>query len=358
LPGFLSYLEPASALAREGGEVVFWGRGMTDIYGYTADEVVGRSSDEALKTRTLEPLDHVQRRIETVGYWRGKVERISKSGDRLLVESQWVRLPANGNAPIIVEIDADVSAILAHRQFENRLIEQAEALWRSNRELEQFAFVCSHDLREPLRKISNFVELLEAKYGEKLDGEARHYLDSIGESSMRMANLISGLMSYAQLQHPDPGPRNVSLRDVIDSVVSDLKPTVSAASATVEIGALPEVKADLEQMRQLLQNLIENALKFREPSRPLRLRITGEKKDGMARFSVADNGIGIEPFYREQIFKVFQRLHPAARYPGTGIGLALCKKIVEGHGGRIWVESEPGQGSTFFFTLPLPATVA
>jgi two-component system, chemotaxis family, sensor kinase Cph1 len=138
-------------------------------------------------------------------------------------------------------------------------------------------------------------------------------------------------------------------------VLASLKPRVGAALATMEIGSLPDVRADRDQVRQLFENLIDNALKFRRPDRPLRVKISGVPRNGMAEFAFSDNGIGIEPPYRDQIFRVFQRLHTHSEYPGTGIGLAICKKIVEGHGGRIWVESEPGLGSTFHFTLPVPS---
>jgi light-regulated signal transduction histidine kinase (bacteriophytochrome) len=290
--------------------------------------------------------------VKETGAWKGTLERVTKEGELRLVNSQWVPLSLSDGTSGTVQIDVDVSAILEHRMFERRLIEQAEALWRSNRELEQFANACSHDLKEPLRKISNFVQLLETKHPAAFDSEARHYLKQVSDSAIRMGSLINGLLTFSRLQRPASTHVRVALRPIVEGILSDAKPEVTAASATADIGNLPDVTADPAQVHQLLQNLIENAIKFRDPSRPLRLRIFAASEDGMVRVGVRDNGIGIEPLYREQIFKVFQRLHPASRYPGTGIGLAVAKKIVEGHGGRIWIESELGKGSTFYFTLP------
>lgn len=348
----IDQLERASALGRRGDLIYFWGRGMEYLYGITSQEAVGEDVGRLLNTRYLQPEDFIRRRFEADGYWHGTLERKTKNGEIRLIESQWIRLPASGTGTVdVLEIDVDVTAILEHRQFEGRLIEQAEALWKSNRELEQFAYICSHDLREPLRKISNFAQLLESKHGADLKGEARHYLDVISEGAQRMANLVTGLMDYSRLDRSKQGG-SINLNDIVQCILDDLEPALSAVRGTVRVEELGTVRANPDQMRQLFQNLMQNAVKFHDPTRNLELTIRKELCEGALTYLVRDNGIGIEAMYREQIFKVFQRLHSASRYSGTGIGLAICKKIVEGYGGRIWLESEPGQGTTFYFTLP------
>lgn len=234
------------------------------------------------------------------------------------------------------------------KMTELKLAEHANELMRSNRELEQFAYVTSHDLQEPLRKITNYVELLEMIGGDTLSEKTKECLKPIVGSVRRMHDLINGLLSYSRVSSTqgETGPvdLNKEVRTVLDSIES-------AKNADIHVERLPTVQANAIQLRQVFQNLISNALKFRDGGKP-EVCVTAEKKGREWVFCVKDNGIGVSDKYKEQIFVIFQRLHTQERYPGTGIGLAICKKIVEGNGGRIWVESQEGKGSNFCFTLP------
>ncbi|TBR18228.1 hypothetical protein EPO15_15410 [bacterium] len=230
-----------------------------------------------------------------------------------------------------------------------------EARWvaelkRSNRELEEFAYVASHDLQSPLRKVAGFAELLRESCGGKLGSEADEYVAFIVDGSRRMQRLIEDLLTYSRVGSRQLISSRVDLAAVVRQVLSDLEPVVQKAGARVEVGALPTLVADRGQMGQLFQNLLSNALKFRGEA-PLVVRVSGRNLADAWEFTVADNGIGMDPAYHEQIFKMFRRLHAVGQYEGTGIGLAVVRKIVERHGGSIWVESAPGAGAAFTFTL-------
>ena len=227
-----------------------------------------------------------------------------------------------------------------------------EELARSNAELQQFAYVASHDLQEPLRMIGSYTQLLERRYADKLDSDAREFMGFIVGGATRMKQLIEDLLAYSRVGTRGKELRPVAARAALERALVNLRATVEASGAEVTHDALPEVSGDDTQLTQLLQNLIGNAIKFRRPDEPPRVHVGVHDSGEEWRFSVADNGIGIERQYFERIFMVFQRLHNREEYPGTGIGLAICKKVVDRHHGRLWVESVPGKGSTFIFTLP------
>jgi len=226
-----------------------------------------------------------------------------------------------------------------------------DELARSNAELQQFAYVASHDLQEPLRMIGSYTQLLERRYGDKLDADAREFMDFIVEGATRMKQLIEDLLAYSRVGTRGKEVRPVQLQVALDRALVNLRAALESSDAHITHDVLPEVSADDTQLTQLLQNLIGNAIKFRKKDEPLRIHFGVQDSGEEWRFSVSDNGIGIEPQYFERIFMVFQRLHTRDEYPGTGIGLAICKKVVDRHRGRIWVESEHGKGSTFVFTL-------
>lgn len=229
------------------------------------------------------------------------------------------------------------------------LIEQLE---RSNRELEQFAYVASHDLQEPLRTIASYAELVAQRNREKLDDKAKRHIDYIVDGSTRMQALIDDLLRFSRIGTRAHVLEPVDAGEAVREATESLKVVIDEAGASVETGDLPMVNADRLQLTQLFQNLLTNAIKYRGDEPP-RIRIEASVEDLFAEFSVRDNGLGIEPKHAERIFTIFQRLHTRQEYPGTGIGLAICKKIVERHGGRIWVESDGEAGSTFYFTLPV-----
>jgi PAS domain S-box-containing protein len=227
-----------------------------------------------------------------------------------------------------------------------------DELARSNAELQQFAYVASHDLQEPLRMIGSYTQLLEKRYSDKLDQDAREFMDFIVDGATRMKQLIEDLLAYSRVGTRAKDLRPVQMQAALDKALVNLRAAIDASGAAITHGALPEVHADETQLVQLLQNLIGNAIKFRKKEQPLEIRVGAEDARGEWRLSVSDNGIGIEPQYFERIFMVFQRLHTRDEYAGTGIGLAICKKVVDRHGGRLWIESGLGKGSTFHFTLP------
>jgi len=227
-----------------------------------------------------------------------------------------------------------------------------EELARSNAELQQFAYVASHDLQEPLRMIGSYTQLLERRYGDRLDQDAREFMGFIVDGATRMKQLIEDLLAYSRVGTRGKEMRPVQAQAVLDKALVNLRAAVEQSAAAVTHESLPEVNADDTQLAQLLQNLVGNAIKFRKKDEAPRIHVGVEDAGDEWHFSVADNGIGIEPQYFERIFLVFQRLHTQDEYPGTGIGLAICRKVVERHRGRIWVESAYGEGSTFHFTLP------
>jgi light-regulated signal transduction histidine kinase (bacteriophytochrome) len=224
-------------------------------------------------------------------------------------------------------------------------------LARSNENLAQFAYVASHDLQEPLRIMASYSQLIEKRYRSKLDADADEFIGYIVDAAARMQKLITDLLAYSRAGRPGAGVEDVDCDRVVRRVVESLGTTIHAAGGSVTHDALPVIRTQEAGMIQLFQNLIGNALKFRGEDPP-RIHVGARASGGEWLFSVRDNGIGIEPQYRERVFVIFQRLHSQEQYAGTGIGLSICKKIVESQGGRIWVESELGKGSTFYFTLP------
>ena len=238
------------------------------------------------------------------------------------------------------------------RRLTGALRQATRELQRSNAELEQFAYVASHDLQEPLRMVTSYLQLLERRYKANLDQDASDFIAFAVDGAARMQTLIQDLLTYSRV-----GTRGVSFEPtdsqaVLDQVLMNLEVAIAESDAEISFGSLPSLSADTSQMAQLLQNLIGNAIKFRGDSPP-RIRVEATRESDDWRFSVQDNGIGIDPRYSDRIFQVFQRLHGIGQYPGTGIGLAVCKKIVERHQGNIWVESQPDAGATFFFTIPV-----
>lgn len=250
---------------------------------------------------------------------------------------------ANANVLLKIEIDK-------HKKTEARMEELLKELKRSNKELEQFAYVASHDLQEPLRMVSSFTQLLEKRYKDKLDEDANDFIHFAVDGAKHMQQLINDLLAYSRVTTRGKAFEPVELEDVLDESLFNLKLSIEESDAKITHEPLSSIKADQSQMVQLFQNLIGNAIKFRGEETP-EIHISTEDDVDKWIFQVADNGIGIEPLHNTRIFKVFQRLHERDAYPGTGIGLSICQKIVERHGGEIWVKSEPDRGSKFYFTI-------
>jgi PAS domain S-box-containing protein len=242
---------------------------------------------------------------------------------------------------------------LGHEQAAEQLLRTSQLLARSNQDLEQFASVASHDLQEPLRVISGFLQLLERRCRTKLDAEACEFIGFAVDGASRMQRLINDLLDYSRISTRGIDFAPTDCNEVLRLAQANLRASIEESRASIHCDSMPTVVADKGQLLRLFQNLLGNAIKYRGPEPPV-IHVAAQPRDGQWQFSIRDNGIGIEPQYFDRIFVMFQRLHERNKYSGTGIGLAVCKRIVERHGGRIWVESQPGQGSTFHFTLTQP----
>jgi PAS domain S-box-containing protein len=251
----------------------------------------------------------------------------------------------------VVRMAGSLRDITRSKQAESDLAAHAAELERSNRDLEQFAYVASHDLREPLRTVSSFSQLLARRYEGQLGPEADEYIAAIVDGGQRMHALIRDLLDYARLSRRHEPAAPTSMSDALDAALADLRVRIEESQATIERGPLAPVLADPQQMTRLLQNLLSNALKFRGEAAPV-VRVAAQRTGDEVVLEVADNGIGLDQAHADRIFEIFQRLHTRDRYPGTGIGLAVCKRIAEQNGGRIWVESRLGHGATFKVALP------
>jgi PAS domain S-box-containing protein len=241
--------------------------------------------------------------------------------------------------------------ITERKQIENELNKTLKNLQRSNSELEKFAYVASHDLQEPLRMISSFLQLLKRRYVGQLDSDADEFIEFAVDGAKRMQELIQDLLEYSRVTTKGKEFKDIKMDETLNKVLIDLKTSIDENNVNITQDPLPIVNADDSQMVQLLQNLIGNAIKYRSEENP-QIHISAEKEDRYWLFGVKDNGIGIDSKYAERVFTIFQRLHSNEEYDGTGIGLAISKSIVERHGGNIWIESEPDKGSTFYFTIP------
>ena len=321
-------------------------------FGATPEQCVGKTDFDFFSHEHAERAFADEQEIIRTGQpIIAKVERLSRrDGGRAWASS--TKLPWRDASGQIIGTFGLSRDITAQKEAEEKLVEERNLLARSNAELEQFAYVASHDLQEPLRAVASCVQLLRKRYEGKLDARAEEFMTHAVDGTKRMQALITDLLAYSRVGTHAHAFEEVDCDEAVNDAIFNLSVAIQESGAAVKRETLPKVQADSTQLGQLFQNLIGNAVKFRAEQRPPEIAISAQRDGADWVFKVADNGIGIEPQYYERIFRVFQRLHTRARYPGTGIGLAICKKIVERHGGRIWIESRPEQGTTFFFTLP------
>ncbi len=343
----------ASGIAHVGldGRFMRVNRQLCGILRYREDELIGRSVKDISHPddRDLTDAHRAAVRAGDRASMRFEKRYLRKDGSIVWV-SLGVALVRGPDGAPLYEI-AMFDDITERKQAEAALQEAHEELKRSNSELEQFAYVASHDLQEPLRMVSSYTQLLGRRYGDKFDADAREFMAYIVDAAARMKQLIEDLLAYSRVGTKGKDFKPVALDKPLARAMGNLKAAIDESGAQVTHDPLPTLPADEAQLAQLFQNLMGNALKFRSASPP-RIHIGVSEKSHFFELQVRDNGIGIEPQYFERIFMVFQRLHDKGEYPGTGIGLAICKKVVERHGGQMRVESKPGEGSAFIFTLP------
>jgi PAS domain S-box-containing protein len=333
-----------------GGIIATWNAGAERIFGYTAAEVVGRPISILTPRRLMDEAADIQQSVVD-GQRMDHIEtvRVAKDGREIHVSLNMSLI--KDSAGIDVGASCIIRDISARKRADEELARQTEELARSNLELERFAYVASHDLQEPMRTVNSFAQLLKRRCADELSSDGKEYLGFITDGVLRMQNLIRDLLAYSRITCQGVGFGPVDCNEVLSEVVDGLHASIQSANARVTADALPVITADATQIGQLFQNLLTNAVKFHGMAPP-RVHVSAKEAHGAWDFSFKDNGIGIDSEYFERIFVMFQRLHTSEEYAGTGIGLAICQKIVERHGGRIWVESEAGKGSTFHFRLP------
>ncbi|MCX6927848.1 MAG: PAS domain S-box protein, partial [Verrucomicrobia bacterium] len=322
-----------------------------ELTGYPREELVGKPVLEL-----IHPEDRKKAQQEQGAYLRGELPEyvsekryLRKDGSTL-----WVAINARliRSADGVPRYSIGVIQDFTHRKRAEETVRQTtEELQRSNRDLEQFASIASHDLQEPLRAVVGYVNLLQMRFPEKLDPKVREYITGAIGGAKRMEQLIADLLAYSRVSARDQALQPADLNAVLADALASLKTSITESRAEVTNDALPTAHVDARQITQVFQNLVGNAIKFCGESTP-KIHVGARQEEGRWVISVRDNGIGIAVEHFQRIFKIFQRLHTRKAYPGTGIGLAICQRIVERHGGKIWIESQPGEGSTFFFYLP------
>lgn len=350
----LSYMSPAAVLVHIAGRVVFANLMAAQLLeSETTDRLIGCDMIDFYHP------EHRQWVLDQRAQLMMRGEGETVASEVLLSSLKGRQIFAEGSAATVIwERQPAVLVVLMdlteRKRAEMELTRSNEELQRSNEELGRFAYVASHDLKEPLRMVSSYCELIERRYAGQLDDDGRQFIEYAVDGAKRMQRLIDDLLEYSRIGRGRGGPTDCALGDVVEIAVQNLEAAVQDSDAEIVVGEMPRVTVFRSEFVQLFQNLIGNAIKFRGPNRP-KVEISCERTGDFWTIRVQDNGIGIDPRYSERIFGVFQRLHTREAYPGTGIGLAICQKVVTQHGGRIWVESSDGQGSRFGFTVPVLA---
>jgi len=342
------------AMDREGA-IVDWNPQAERIFGWKREEVIGKSLAETIIPERMRS-DHLTGLVHYLHTGEGpllnrriEVPALRRDMWEFPVEMTISTMRIEENVIFSAFIHDISSRIRAKEDMEKTAAE----LKRSNEELEQFAYIASHDLQEPLRMVASYTQLLERRYADKMDATAREFIGYAVDGARRMQQFITGLLRYSRVGTETRESEGVALDEVFENAKANLRIAIEESGAAVEARDLPVVLGDPRQLTQLFQNLIGNALKFRKPGVAPRIEVWAERDGESWKVSVRDNGIGLDPKFAERVFVIFQRLHTREEYEGTGLGLAICKKIVERHGGRIWVESKEGEGATFTFTLPM-----
>jgi PAS domain S-box-containing protein len=319
---------------------------LEEMFGYSRDELLGEPVEllicsDQRAAHTTQVQDYIACPHTKIMGTRPDLTGVRKDGTTIPLEI--------GLRPVVGGGEIAVLAAISDLTWRKNI--EAE-LRRSNQELEEFAYIASHDLQEPLRMVSSFAELLGKEYAEAFDQQGKQWLQYLAEGASRMRMLVRDLLSYSRVGRSEVRLEQVDMNVLVQEVLSDLSIAISESKAHIEVGELPTCRGDASQLRLLIQNLLANAIKFQPPAQAPRIELSAEDRATFTLFHIRDNGIGIESDYFEKIFQIFQGLHMREEYEGTGLGLAICKRVVLRHGGELWVESTPGEGSVFSFKLP------
>lgn len=340
----------AMAMIDQAGSIVLINAELNRLFGYDRDELLRKKVEILLPDRYRA----VHPGLRSQYFAAPEARRMGAGRELFGRRKDGSEFPVEiGLNPVTTDEGTFVlSAIvdISEREQTKTLQRAVEALERSNAELQRFAYVASHDLQTPLRGIASFAGLLQSHYAEKLDKQGQNWLRRVADSTRHLQTLIRDLLEYSRIDTQARPFERIPFREAYDGAMLLLDAQIRETGAEITCGELPVVMGDRSQLMQLLLNLLGNSLKYRSADAP-RIHLSAERKNDEWQFSVVDNGIGIEPQHRERIFEVFQRLHNQSEYPGTGIGLAVCRRVVHRHGGRIWVEAAPGTGSNFCFTI-------
>jgi len=332
------------------GHILHANRTVQEVSGFAPEALAGKAWETIFADPQAEALTLIRKTVAEGGQWQGEAWLKREMQPEF---PAWINVSSvKDDNGVVTHFILEFSDISAFKQTQEELAKRTEELAHSNRELEQFAYVASHDLQEPLRMVASYTQLLARRYKDKLDADANEFIHYAVDGATRMQALIIDLLTLSRVGTHGKPIELCESKVALDRALANLRLAIEESGASVTCDSMPMLTADVSQLTQLFQNLVGNALKFRGEMSPV-VHVGVEKKEHEWQFSVRDNGIGIAPEFFERIFVIFQRLHGKHEYPGTGIGLSVCKKIVERHSGKIWIESAPGKGTTFYFTLPM-----
>lgn len=333
------------------GQIQSWNPGAEKLYGFSQRDAIGRNISIVIPDFKQNELNHILNKVAK-GERIESLETKRQRRDKKIIDVSLTLSPIWDEAGIVTSVSAISRDITFKKQVEEELRRYAEELALSNEELYVFSYAASHDLQEPLRSIQNFLETLNKKYKKRLGPEMEEQISAADDGVTRMYRLITDFLMYSRVGTERAVKEEVDCNLALKDAIANLELAIKESKASIKQFTLPRIYGNFVQITQVFQNLIANAIKYQGENTPS-IDISAEKKDGMWLFAVKDNGIGIEQWFSERIFIVFQKLHDHRKYPGSGIGLALCKRVIEKHGGKIWFESEVGKGTTFLFTLPV-----
>ncbi|HTS31260.1 MAG TPA: ATP-binding protein [Bryobacteraceae bacterium] len=343
--------------------ITYWNLGAQELYGWTAEQAAGRISYELLATVFPESMDKTLEELARTGRWDGELTRTRANGTSVVVASRFsVQRDQQGKPIAILETSNDITE-RKHREeqiqgLNQELARRSADLEASNKELEAFAYSISHDLRAPLRHMAGFTELLQKSTASVLNEKSLRYVATIREAAQRMGTLIDDLLAFSRIGRAETHKSVLSLEQVVREAISEVKPESNGRNIAWKIGGLPSWYGDHSMLRLVLVNLIANSVKFTRPRPAPEIEIGCRERDqNQVVLFIRDNGVGFDMKYANKLFGVFQRLHSADQFEGTGIGLATVQRIVHRHGGRVWAESAVDQGATFYFSLSKPQGV-